>query len=208
MDPCVKVEVVESPDVPANDTKLYRRIRLPNGLEVLLVSSSHSDGKNDSSAEGGESVEGVEDNDGPEVLSEDGEDNDADDDDEDDEDGELNAAVSCAVAVGSFCDPPDSLGCAHFLEHLLFLGSEEFPGEATFADLISEGGGEDNAFTDSDETVYTFDIRPRKLGEAMRVFAAFLKAPLLRMDSAAREILAIDNEFQQVTTFLQPSPCL
>ena len=38
------------------------------------------------------------------------------------------------------------------------------------------------------------------MAKAMQMFAAMLKAPLLQMESAAREILAIDNEFQQVGT--------
>lgn len=182
MDDRIQIEVLESPAVPVNDTKLYRRIRLPNGLEALLVcdqknehktnttGSSDADADTDSAGEGNIAGDGSKDNDGENATGDgggndsgsgDGSDSDSGSDEEDDgEDGELHAAVSCAVAVGSFCDPPESLGCAHFLEHLLFLGSEEYPGEASFSDLISEGGGGDNAYTESDETVYSFDIRP------------------------------------------------
>lgn len=182
MDDRIQIEVLESPAVPVNDTKLYRRIRLPNGLEALLVcdqknehktnttGSSDADADTDSAGEGNVAGDGSKDVDGDDDRGDgggndsgsgDGSDSDSGSDEEDDgEDGELHAAVSCAVAVGSFCDPPESLGCAHFLEHLLFLGSEEYPGEASFSDLISEGGGGDNAYTESDETVYSFDIRP------------------------------------------------
>ena len=94
---------LETPTLPVNDRKQYRRIRLPNGLEALLISDSNgADSGSDTGSDNGSDTD--------------------DDEDEDDEDGELHAAVSCAVGVGSFCDPPDSLGCAHFLEHLLFLG--------------------------------------------------------------------------------------
>jgi nardilysin len=85
---------------------------------------------------------------------------------------------------------------AHFLEHLLFMGSIAYPDEKTFTDFISTAGGEDNAYTGEEETVYTFDCRPRKLEEAMEMFGAFLESPLLKFESAAREIKAIDSEFQ------------
>ncbi|KAF3486037.1 hypothetical protein F2Q69_00057887 [Brassica cretica] len=39
------------------------------------------------------------------------------------------AAVSMAVRAGNFLDPPEAQGLAHFLEHMLFLGSDKFPME-------------------------------------------------------------------------------
>ena len=39
------------------------------------------------------------------------------------------AAASMNVKVGSFQDPPDMPGLAHFTEHMLFLGTESFPDE-------------------------------------------------------------------------------
>lgn len=31
------------------------------------------------------------------------------------------------VGVGSFSDPPEIQGLAHFLEHMIFMGSEKYP---------------------------------------------------------------------------------
>jgi len=31
------------------------------------------------------------------------------------------------VGVGSFSDPPEVQGMAHFLEHMVFMGSEKYP---------------------------------------------------------------------------------
>ena len=39
------------------------------------------------------------------------------------------AAVALAVAVGYFCDPPGYGGLAHFLEHMLFMGTRDYPDE-------------------------------------------------------------------------------
>ena len=37
------------------------------------------------------------------------------------------SACAMSVGVGSMCDTDRSLGMAHFLEHMLFMGSESFP---------------------------------------------------------------------------------
>ncbi|HEX2862665.1 MAG TPA: insulinase family protein, partial [Lacunisphaera sp.] len=43
-------------------------------------------------------------------------------------DPKLNkSSASLAVAVGSYSDPASRQGLAHFLEHMLFLGTEKYP---------------------------------------------------------------------------------
>ena len=55
--------------------------------------------------------------------------------------------------VGSADEPPGKSGIAHFLEHLMFKGTDELgPGE--FSQIVSENGGQDNAFTSYDFTGY------------------------------------------------------
>ena len=46
------------------------------------------------------------------------------------------AAASLCVKVGSFSDPAGIPGLAHFLEHMVFMGSKQFPGENTFNSFI------------------------------------------------------------------------
>ncbi len=55
--------------------------------------------------------------------------------------------------AGSADEPPGSSGVAHFLEHLLFKGTEKLePGE--FSSTVARNGGTDNAFTSYDYTAY------------------------------------------------------
>ena len=45
-------------------------------------------------------------------------------------DPKLNkSSAALAVGVGSLTDPKDRRGLAHFLEHMLFLGTEKYPDE-------------------------------------------------------------------------------
>jgi insulysin len=57
------------------------------------------------------------------------------------------AAAALSVSVGSFSDPEEIPGLAHFLEHMLFLGSEKYPGENDYSEYLSENGGYSNAYT-------------------------------------------------------------
>ena len=50
--------------------------------------------------------------------------------------GDRMAAASLCVKVGSFSDPEDLPGLAHFLEHMVFMGSEKFPEENAFDEFL------------------------------------------------------------------------
>jgi len=103
------------------------------------------------------------------------------------------AAVS--VRVGSLTNPKELPGLAHFLEHMLFLGTKQFPGENEYSDYISTHGGNNNAYTAEEETNYYFDIsKGGHLPQALKMFASFFKDPLFNQSSTDRELKAVDSE--------------
>ncbi|WP_156510390.1 pitrilysin family protein [Labrenzia sp. OB1] len=55
--------------------------------------------------------------------------------------------------VGSADEPEGQSGVAHFLEHLMFKGTTKHP-NGEFSQIVSERGGQENAFTSSDYTAY------------------------------------------------------
>lgn len=59
--------------------------------------------------------------------------------------------------IGTADDPIDQIGLSHFLEHLMFKGTESVP-TGLFKRRIIEKGGEINAYTTADTTVYTCTI--------------------------------------------------
>lgn len=103
------------------------------------------------------------------------------------------AAVS--VRVGSLTNPKELPGLAHFLEHMLFMGTKQFPGENEYGEYISAHGGNTNAYTAEEETNFYFDIsKGGHLPHALKIFSSFFKDPLFDQSSTERELKAVDSE--------------
>src|SRR5690625_6423711 len=48
------------------------------------------------------------------------------------------SAVSLSVGVGSYHNPPEFQGLAHYLEHMLFLGTEKYPEPNELQNFLAE----------------------------------------------------------------------
>jgi len=105
------------------------------------------------------------------------------------------AAAALSVGVGSLADPPGREGLAHFLEHMLFLGTEKYPEPDAYGDFISRHGGRHNAYTAQDHTNYFFEIAAGQFEGGLDRFAQFFVAPLFDADYVAREVNAVHSEF-------------
>ncbi|MDR3622811.1 MAG: pitrilysin family protein [Paludisphaera borealis] len=72
--------------------------------------------------------------------------------------------------VGSFDEPPGKSGIAHFLEHLLFKGTERFP-KGRIDQLAFLAGGQANADTGEDRTHYWFSLPAEQWELALEIEA-------------------------------------
>ncbi|KAK4836978.1 hypothetical protein QYF36_001836 [Acer negundo] len=138
---------------------------------------------------------------------------DDEDDDEMEEEGKekrdsssqtKKAAAAMCVAMGSFLDLFEAQGLVHFLEHMLFMGSTEFPDENEYDSYLSKHGGSLNAYTETEHTCYHFEVKPEFLKGALMRFSQFFISPLMKMEAMEREVLAVDSEFNQA---LQNDTC-
>jgi len=105
------------------------------------------------------------------------------------------AAASMNVAVGSGDDPANREGLSHFLEHMLFLGTEKYPDPGEYQQFIKSHGGSHNAFTAFRDTNYFFDIQAEHLDAALDRFAEQFAAPLFTAELVDRERNAVHSEF-------------
>uniref|UniRef100_A0A674I221 Nardilysin convertase n=1 Tax=Terrapene triunguis TaxID=2587831 RepID=A0A674I221_9SAUR len=211
--------IVKSPSDP-------KYLTLQNGLCALLISDANnmdsvpSEDSSEWEDNDETEIETDEDDDSGAEMDEDKENYEDDDNDGDDEEDpnnsddmemeeltekeeakkrsgteKLSAAALC-VAVGSFCDPEDLPGLAHFLEHMVFMGSLKYPDENGFDAFLKKHGGSDNASTDCERTVFHFDIQQKYFKEALDRWAQFFIHPLMIRDAIDREVEAVDSEYQ------------
>ncbi|MGS0691834.1 insulinase family protein [Shewanella sp. 30m-9] len=105
------------------------------------------------------------------------------------------AAASMAVAVGHFDDPIARPGMAHFLEHMLFLGTEKYPDSGEYSAFINQHGGTNNAWTGTEHTNFFYSIHADQFENSLDRFSQFFIAPLFNIDLVDRERHAIESEF-------------
>lgn len=105
--------------------------------------------------------------------------------------------VTVSLNIGSYANPKEYDGLAHFLEHMLFMGSNKYPNENHYYTRLNELGGYSNAYTDVTETVYYFNVFDNGLSEIIDIFSRFFIDPLFDADSVSREINAVDSEHKK-----------
>ncbi|KAM7541264.1 hypothetical protein Aperf_G00000021084 [Anoplocephala perfoliata] len=113
-------------------------------------------------------------------------------------DSQTDKAAAClAVGIGSFSDPAEIPGLAHFCEHMILLGSRKYPEENGCSKFITSHNGYMNAFTTSTETCYVFDIAPEYLYEALERFSNLFESPLFTESATEREVNAVNSEHEK-----------
>ncbi len=104
-------------------------------------------------------------------------------------------AAALRVAAGSHDVPLDWPGLAHFLEHLLFLGTERFPtGEGLMA-YVQRHGGQVNASTRERTTDFFFELPVSTFTDGLERLADMLTHPRLALEDQLREREVLHAEF-------------
>jgi insulysin len=104
------------------------------------------------------------------------------------------AAAALDVHIGHMSDPWKLPGLAHFLEHMLFLGTEKYPDENEYNKYLSQHGGSSNAYTACDHTNFFFDVAPKHLPGTIDRFAQFFLKPTFTESATDREVKAVNSE--------------
>ncbi|KKB80012.1 zinc protease [Devosia soli] len=108
--------------------------------------------------------------------------------------------------AGAADDPAGQSGVAHFLEHLMFKGTEKYPAGA-LEGMVNELGGETNAFTNADVTVYFQTVPPDALPTMMDIEADRMRNLVLPPEVIdAERAVVLDERRQRVES--QPQSIL
>jgi zinc protease len=98
--------------------------------------------------------------------------------------------------VGSADEPPGKSGIAHFLEHLMFKGTQKNPG-GRFSQVVATIGGQENAFTSSDYTGYYQRVSREHLRTLMEFEADRMTGLVLNDEAVKPELNVVLEEQNQ-----------
>lgn len=101
-----------------------------------------------------------------------------------------SVSVGMWFAVGSRDEPEPIAGASHFLEHLLFKGTDERSARA-IATAVDAVGGEMNAYTSREHTAYYLRLPVAELDPGLRLLADVVSRPAFRPHEldAEREVI-------------------
>ncbi len=97
-----------------------------------------------------------------------------------------SVAIACWVDTGSRDEHGPEAGASHFLEHLLFKGSERWSAQA-IADAFDAVGARNNAFTSKEYTAYWARLRDADLPLAVEILGEMIQRPAFRQEEIDSE---------------------
>ena len=123
-------------------------------------------------------------------------------------------AVALSFAAGSHHEPAQYLGMAHFLEHLVFRGSNNYALDDGLMAFIQRNGGHVNAQTQAQQTLFHFQVGSALFIQALERLVDMLVAPRLTAEMLRTEREVIHEEFAlycgapQILMDAAIAPCL
>ncbi|MXY78076.1 MAG: insulinase family protein [Acidimicrobiia bacterium] len=100
--------------------------------------------------------------------------------------GVRSVAVGCWIDTGSRDEHPGEAGAAHFLEHLLFKGTEELSARY-ISETFDAIGAQSNAFTSKEYTCFWARMLDSELATGMDLLAEMLQRPAFRPEEIDSE---------------------
>lgn len=113
-----------------------------------------------------------------------------------------HAEMRLVIDAGSGVETAEQSGVAHFLEHMLFNGTERFPANELIGVLRNFGmefGADVNAYTSYDETVYQLSVPlddASNLGTGLDVLAEWMGAATIAEDEVVAERGVVLDEWR------------
>ena len=97
--------------------------------------------------------------------------------------------LSFMIRCGPVFETAKNNGVSHFLEHMLFRGTPEYPDASQLSMALDRVGAEANAATFSDMTIVSIKLLPETLLEGLRLFRSMLTRPVFDGVTAERKII-------------------
>jgi predicted Zn-dependent peptidase len=95
--------------------------------------------------------------------------------------------VLAVLRAGSRYETPDNNGISHFVEHMVFDGTEKWPTEEEVMDVITHRGGEWNGWTGEETTTYFVQLAQRHVEVAFDWLSQVVFHPIFPPDKVDKE---------------------
>ena len=112
----------------------------------------------------------------------------------------VKSLSALVVPVGSLEDPDAHPGLAHYLEHMILMGSKKYPEPDSLAEFLKMHGGSHNASTAPYRTAFYLEVENDALEGAVDRLADAIASPLLDKKYADRERNAVNAELTLART--------
>jgi zinc protease len=106
------------------------------------------------------------------------------------------ATIIIFVRVGSVNEKPFQTGFSHFLEHIMFKGSKNYPGDL-MSRRVENMGGCVNAVTSKEFTAYYINVQKCGVTESIRMLADTMQNPLFIQSEIDREKNVVVEEINR-----------
>ncbi len=105
-----------------------------------------------------------------------------------------NVSFSLRLMAGSIYEKKDEIGVAHFLEHIVFDGTEKYPDEKKLAELIDERGGYRNGITSRETVEYVVKVLREDADVGFEYLSQIASSPLMRENDIEKQKKIIEQE--------------
>ena len=109
-----------------------------------------------------------------------------------------SVTISIFIGVGSRYESDDRAGVSHFIEHILFKGTERRPTPVEISGLIEGNGGVLDAGTEQELTVYWCKVAEPHFRESLDLLVDMLRRSLFEPESIERERMVVIEELNAV----------
>src|ERR1700693_480268 len=111
-------------------------------------------------------------------------------------DGMRSASIALIFTVGSRYETLSHAGISHFIEHMVFKGSQHYPTARHISETIEGVGGVFNGSTDKELTIYSARVPGEHLPTVMEVLADMVRRPLFDPQELEKERGVIIEELR------------
>lgn len=109
-----------------------------------------------------------------------------------------SVSICLGYGVGSRDENQDEHGLSHFIEHMMFKSTKNFPGVAEISQAIDQVGGDIGAFTTKEMVCFTVQVFIKDWKTAIDVISDIAIHPLFRDEDICKEKTVVLEELSKV----------